>query len=197
MGPLICVFQAQLHWNLHSRAELGTCKLWPPALGACVKYNLFWPQITPSVEIQRVYSIWKSYVRFGPTLPISNSTQKCCEWRPGRTLVKYMFASPIGLSGLRCRVPVLKRFAAACLRVYTCSHINPCTLCDYIHTCSHNYACALDNHIHTCSRIYPCTLCDYIHTCSRIYPGTLYDYIHTCSRNYSCTLYDHFFSVYV
>ena len=36
-------FQAQLHWNLHSRAELETCKLWPPALGACKKYTQFRP----------------------------------------------------------------------------------------------------------------------------------------------------------
>ena len=35
--------------RLHSRAELETCKLWPPALGACKKHAHFWPHITPSV----------------------------------------------------------------------------------------------------------------------------------------------------
>ena len=45
---LTCSFQDQLHWNLHSRAELETCKLGPPALGACKKYTYFGPKITPS-----------------------------------------------------------------------------------------------------------------------------------------------------
>ena len=41
-------FQAQLHRNLHSRAELETCQLGPPALGACKKYTNLGPRITPS-----------------------------------------------------------------------------------------------------------------------------------------------------
>ena len=42
----------------HIRAELETCRLWPPALGACKKYTHFWPQITPSgifVKYVRIY----------------------------------------------------------------------------------------------------------------------------------------------
>ena len=41
-------FQAQLCYVDSSAAELETCKLWPPALGASKKYTHFWPQITPS-----------------------------------------------------------------------------------------------------------------------------------------------------
>jgi len=40
---ITCRFQAQLHWNLRSKAELEACKLWPPALGACKKCTHFGP----------------------------------------------------------------------------------------------------------------------------------------------------------
>jgi len=43
-------FQAQLHWNLHSRAEFETCQLRPPVLGAC-KHTHSGPQITPPESI--------------------------------------------------------------------------------------------------------------------------------------------------
>ena len=43
--------------SLHSRAGLETCKLWPPALGACKKYTHFWPQITPSARFPCISTI--------------------------------------------------------------------------------------------------------------------------------------------
>jgi len=40
--------QAQLHWNLHIRAELETCKFWEPYPRSMPIPDHFWPQITPS-----------------------------------------------------------------------------------------------------------------------------------------------------
>jgi hypothetical protein len=41
-------FQAQLHWNLHSRAELETCKFGGPYPRSMQKPYHFWPQCPPS-----------------------------------------------------------------------------------------------------------------------------------------------------
>ena len=41
----------------HIRAELETCRLWPPALGACKKYTHFWPQITPSGKLLSIRAV--------------------------------------------------------------------------------------------------------------------------------------------
>jgi hypothetical protein len=53
-APIICKFQAQLHWNqaqLHIRVELETCKLWEPYPRSMPKPYHFWPQIPPSANI--------------------------------------------------------------------------------------------------------------------------------------------------
>ena len=53
-APIICKFQAQLHWNqaqLHIRVELETCKLWEPYPRSMPKPYDFWPQIPPSANI--------------------------------------------------------------------------------------------------------------------------------------------------
>ena len=50
-GPNLHVSSSAAPKSLHSRAELETCKLGPPALGACKKYTHFGPQITPSGKL--------------------------------------------------------------------------------------------------------------------------------------------------
>jgi hypothetical protein len=45
-------FQAQLCYIDFNAAELKTCQLGPPVLGACKKYTHFGPQITPSGNIR-------------------------------------------------------------------------------------------------------------------------------------------------
>jgi len=49
MAPLICLFEAQLHWIL--RAELDTSMLGEPYPRSMPKHTHFWPQITPSAII--------------------------------------------------------------------------------------------------------------------------------------------------
>jgi hypothetical protein len=49
MGPVTGTFQAQLHWNLHSRADLETCQPQPGPWEHSVPFlpYRFWSQITP------------------------------------------------------------------------------------------------------------------------------------------------------
>jgi hypothetical protein len=44
-------FKAQLHWNLHIRAELETYQLGPPALGACENRTIFGLRLPPLVYL--------------------------------------------------------------------------------------------------------------------------------------------------
>jgi len=55
-------FQAQLHWNLHNRAELETYQLGPPALGACKNHTHFGPQITPSGDFSAKNTVYTTYI---------------------------------------------------------------------------------------------------------------------------------------
>jgi hypothetical protein len=55
-------FQAQLHWNLHSRAELETCKLGEPYPRSMPKPYHFWPQVTPSAKISiKGHKDWQTF----------------------------------------------------------------------------------------------------------------------------------------
>jgi hypothetical protein len=60
-GPPNMQFQAQLHWNLHSRAELETCKLGGSYPRSIQKPYHFWPQCPPSATLPQ-YLDWKDEV---------------------------------------------------------------------------------------------------------------------------------------
>jgi hypothetical protein len=47
MATLICTFQAQLHWNLHIRIEIETCKLGEPYPRSMPKPYPFWASGNP------------------------------------------------------------------------------------------------------------------------------------------------------
>jgi len=49
MGPLTGTFQAQLHWNLHIRAEFKTCQLGGPYPGSMQKSTIFGLSVPPLV----------------------------------------------------------------------------------------------------------------------------------------------------
>jgi len=54
-GPNLQVLSLTALKSLHIKAELETCKLGPPALGACKNYTHFGPQCPPSAISSLAY----------------------------------------------------------------------------------------------------------------------------------------------